>query len=69
MKKIVEAIKYLIEALALLRILSERIKEARREGWLQEGRELAARLERAKTDEERQKMAESRNKHYDAMPD
>lgn len=69
MKKVVDAIKTIIEALTLLKVISDLVKRAKLEGWIQDGRELAARLERAKTDEERHDLAEARNKHYDAMPD
>jgi hypothetical protein len=44
------------------------VKQAREEGWLQEGRELAKGIKDAKTDEERRKLVRRLANHTSSAP-
>ena len=68
MTKITTFLMSLLEALSLLARLVKMIEEAKREGWIQNGRELVFRIEKAVSDEERAKLAKDMADHYSNMP-
>jgi hypothetical protein len=68
MPQIVEGIKALLELFRLVSGLLSLYAQARREGWLQEGREVAKAIQEAKTDEERKALAKRLSSVISGMP-
>ena len=67
MTKITTFLLSLLEALSLLARLVKMIEEAKREGWIRNGRELVFKIEKAITDEDRAKLAKDMADHYSNM--
>lgn len=63
MSNLIAAIKALMELVLLAKQLVSLYSQAKREGWLEEGRELAKTITEAKTDEERRELVRRLSKH------
>lgn len=65
---VIAAIRGLMELVVLLKEALALYKQAKKEGWIQEGREIAARIKGAKTDEERKKLVRELAGHASDTP-
>ena len=55
-------------AITLGKFLYNAAKQAKREGWIQEGREVTKKIKELKTDAERREMVKKLAKHFSDMP-
>ena len=63
MSNLAVALKALLDVFLLVKQLLTLYKQAKREGWLDEGRELAKSITEAKTDEERRDLVRRLSQH------
>lgn len=63
MSKLVAALSALLEMLLLVKELLKLHSQAKREGWLEEGRTLAKSITEAKTDEDRRELVRRLSQH------
>lgn len=53
----------IVEMFGLIRQAIELYQQAKKEGWIDEGRELASKIKNAKTDDERRQLVKDLLKH------
>ena len=62
------AIKGIASLIGLIKELISLANQARREGWIQDGKQIVKKVKEAKSDEDRKKMVKAIADHFGDMP-
>lgn len=63
-----DAIATIKEIISAVKAAIALYQQARREGWIQDGREIARKIQAAKTDEERKRLVMDLSRYLGRMP-
>ena len=68
MKTVLAAIKAVLEIFNLVKEAVKLYKQAKREGWIQDGREIAKKIKDADSDDKRRELVKDLAKHTRSVP-